>query len=206
VLTRLTWSALLFLAGGAWLLSLTGAARVDVAFVTAIAIGIVGVALLVGTWFGRTRTLVVLGLVLVTLGAGFSQIDVPLRGGIGERVYEPLSTSAVAGEYELAIGHLQIDLSRVEFSGRTVRINATTGVGQIEIFVPPSVGVDVTGRADIGNVSLLDAPEVDGLDADLHYESGDSSEGLIVIDARVGVGEVKVRRSATVAVREAVLR
>ncbi|HEY1740548.1 MAG TPA: PspC domain-containing protein, partial [Acidimicrobiia bacterium] len=65
MLGRLTWSALLLLAGAAALLNATGAVDVDAGFVLTLALVLVGVALLVGAWLGRSRGLIALALLLV---------------------------------------------------------------------------------------------------------------------------------------------
>ena len=77
MLGRFTWSALLIVAGAAWLIDLTGAAAVDVRFVLAIELGIVGVALFVGAWFGRSRGLIAVGIVLAFFAGTFAALDVP---------------------------------------------------------------------------------------------------------------------------------
>ena len=90
MLGRLTWSALLVAAGVAWLIDVTGAASVDARFVLALELGIVGVALLVGTWFGRARGLIAVGIVLAFFAGAFAALDVPIRGGIGEHIVQPV--------------------------------------------------------------------------------------------------------------------
>ena len=48
-----------------------------------------GLALVLGTWFGRSRGLIALAIVLVAVCSVDAALDVPLTGGIGERIYRP---------------------------------------------------------------------------------------------------------------------
>ena len=88
-LAAITASALLVLAGGAWLVDLAGIVDVDVAIVVALALAVVGIALVASAWYGRARGLIALGIVLALAVAAFGVLDVPFRGGIGDPTYRP---------------------------------------------------------------------------------------------------------------------
>lgn len=191
-LRRVTWSALLMFAGAAWLADLSGAVDVDLAVALAIGVGIVGMALVVGAWFGRSRGLIALGVMLLVPSAFLSQVDVPLHGGIGEKHVRPLALADIAARYELGIGELDVDLSAVQLDGARVEIELTNGLGEINIAVPTGTAVDLRGRAGMGEVDLLDASPDDGFDVDLHVERLAPTSGVFVIDARVGIGTINV--------------
>jgi hypothetical protein len=184
---------LLLLFGGAWLLDLSGAANVDVTVVLALGIVVVGAALLVGTWFGRARSLVFVGLLLTFAASVTAAIGMPLRGGFGERVYRPQAASEVRHRYELAIGHLVVDLSHVS-DARPLHVQVRDAIGQIEITVPFDADVTVHGRSNIGALGLFRDPDDGGLDIRNTVHSRGSGEP-IDIDARVGIGAVRVRRA-----------
>jgi phage shock protein PspC (stress-responsive transcriptional regulator) len=197
MLGRFAWSALLIVAGAAWLTDLTGAAAVDARLVLAIELGIVGVALLVGAWFGRSRGLIALGIVLAFFAGTFAALDVPLRGGIGENIVRPRTIGGLDHSYRLAIGHLEIDLRDTKFDdGKTRRIVLNDAIGFIDVFVPADANVEVTARSDIGSLDVLGRPQVGGTHA--HTTVVDDPAGAsgprIVIDAHVGFGAVKVTR------------
>ena len=154
-LVAITLSALLILAGGAWLIDLSGIADVDVAIVFALALTVIGIALLASAWFGRARGLIALGIVLAFVVAGFGVIDVPLRGGIGDPTYRPHRLAAVDGSYELAIGKMVVDLRDVDFSGHHRSVHASVGVGDLDVLVPEGVRVVVDGHAGAGSVSVF---------------------------------------------------
>jgi phage shock protein PspC (stress-responsive transcriptional regulator) len=196
MLGRLTWSALFVVAGAAWLVDVTGAAAVDLRFVLALELVVVGVALFVGSWFGRSRGLIALGLVLTFFAGAFAALDVPLRGDIGQRVVRPASVAALESKYHLGIGLLQIDLRDTALDGRPHRLALTDAMGFIEVFVPTDARVQVKARSDIGSVDVFGRPEVGGTNADINVvdDPAGASGARIFIDAHVGFGAVKVTR------------
>jgi phage shock protein PspC (stress-responsive transcriptional regulator) len=200
MLGRLAWSALLIVGGVAWLIDLTGAAQVDVRVVFAIELAVVGAALLLGSWFGRARSLIALGLVLTVVAGALSAIDVPFRGDIGEHIVQPNTTGQLDGHYRLAIGHLELDLSHTHLDGKGHHVVLTDAVGFIEVFVPENARVEVKGRSDVGAIRVLGRPEVSGTHS--HIDVVDDPPGTsgprIVIDAHVGFGAVKVVRTVEV--------
>ncbi len=201
LLGRLTWSALLIVAGVAWLLAATGAASVDARFVLAVELGVVGVSLLVGTWLGRARGLIAIGIVLALVAGSFAALEVPLKGEIGERIVRPSRAGALHDRYEIAIGHLELDLGDATIDAGTHRVVLTDAIGFVEIRVPARARVDVIARADVGSLDVLGRPEVGGTHHRVHVvdEPVGSSGPLLVIDAHVGFGAVKVVRSQEVA-------
>lgn len=197
MLGRLTWSALLIVAGVAWLTDLAGAAAVDARFILAVELGIVGVALLVGTWFGRSRGLIAIGIVLAFFAGAFAALDVPLRGEIGQRIVRPAAIGTIDRSYHMAMGHLEVDLRDTTLDGKPHRVVLTDAMGLIEVFVPADARVQVKARSDVGLLDILNRPELSGTDE--HTVVIDDPPGAsgarILIDAHVGFGAVKVTRS-----------
>ena len=157
---------------------------------------VVGGALVVSAWFGRGAALIPLGVLLVVLLSAASLIDVPFKGGFGQRTETPTSTSDVRSEYHLAAGELTLDLRAVPFTrGSTTAIEATVGAGHLVVLVPRGVEVDVRGHAGAGQVRFLGDNEGDGgvrVDRDAHLQSAEGA-ARIELDARVGLGQVEVR-------------
>jgi hypothetical protein len=197
MLGRLTWSAVLITAGVAWLIDLTGVTEVDIRFVLAIELALVGAALLVGAFFGRSRGLIALGLVLTFFAGSFAALDVPLRGEIGQRIVRPTTIGALGGKYHVGIGHLKVDLRDTTLDGNAHRVVLTDSIGFIEVFVPRDARVEVKARSDIGSVDILGRPEEGGTHADIDVvdDPAGSSGPRLVIDAHVGFGAVKVTRA-----------
>jgi Cell wall-active antibiotics response 4TMS YvqF/PspC domain len=195
-LTPLTLSLLLIGAGVACLVQATGAANVNLTGVLALATCVVGAALVAAAFVGRAHTLIFVGLILLAATAVSSSLDVPLRGGIGSRHYDPQELSELHSPYRLGIGDLRIDLRDLPLAGRTTTVAAELGVGHLVVFVPNSVRVEARGHAGAGSVKLFGFQQGGWPQDDEHAAPG-SGTGVLELDLRVGAGMVDVRRFDT---------
>jgi phage shock protein PspC (stress-responsive transcriptional regulator) len=195
-LTPLTLSLLLIAAGVTSLLQALEVIELNLTVALAIATCAVGAVLLLSAWVGRARGLIFLGLLLVAATAASSAIDVPLRGGIGEERYQPANAAEVRGKYELAIGQMFLDLRNVApRAGETVDVNASVGIGRLEVKVPSSARIDVD--AHMGAASLvLFGRHYDGWHRDVRrtVEGDAGASGVLHLKLRVGAGEIDVHR------------
>ena len=144
--------------------------------------------LLVGWLVGTTVTLVVALVAAVSLA--FAWFDVGLGDGVGTRVETPASYAELKPVYELGVGELRIDLSQIGPVTTETHVQAKVGVGDLEIVVPRDVSVAVDARATVGEVDVLHRRD-DGHNAEVSTGSG----GLLVIDAKVGAGQIDVIRA-----------
>ena len=154
-LAPLTVSVLFCLVGVVALLASLDVTSPDAEVVGAVALGIVGVALVVSAWVGRARGLVFLAVPLA-IGLGIvAAIDTPIEGGIGDRDYRPATIAQLESEYRLAIGSMTIDLRDVPIRTGTTEITASVAIGELVVLVPNDVTVDVHAEAGIGQVSVF---------------------------------------------------
>lgn len=180
---------------GAGVLALVGA---SLTVILAAALLGIGVGLLVGAWRGRARALIPFGVLIIPALLAASVVDVPLRGGIGERSYRPVGVSEVDSPYRLALGELELDLSRLDLSGGTLRVVASAGIGELRVTVPRDAPVEVLAHAGAGEVRVFGRTWT-GTDVDERVVSpggGGGGGGRLVVRAEVGIGEVEVRRAA----------
>lgn len=189
-LIPVTCSSLLVLGGVLALLKVTLATGL------AIALLFIGGAMVVGAWRGRARGLIpVAALLALGLGAA-SVMDVPMSGGIGERRYRPASADEIRSTYRLGIGEIVLDLRDVNLAGRDQSILLTDGIGHLEVIVPPDVEVEAIAHAGAGDVRLFET-DGDGSHVDRTVVSpGGVGAGRLMVRARVGIGQVEVRRAA----------
>jgi predicted membrane protein len=141
--------------------------------------------------------LIVFGVVLTIALALAAAIDVPLRGGVGDRTYAPTSVAEIASAYHLGIGRETIDLTGLQLAGKTAHVTASVGIGHTVVDVPPNVKVVVRGRAGTGSVEI-DGNQEGGTHEDrtlVMLASGTPTPGEIDLDLRVGIGEVTVVRA-----------
>jgi phage shock protein PspC (stress-responsive transcriptional regulator) len=189
---------LLFIGGGVVGLLLGAGNTIEPSYVFATGLLIVGAALVVSTWYGRSYVLIPLGVVLVGLMSVGTVIDVPISGGIGEQRATPLSLADLHEEYHLGIGELRLDLSHLTFeNGTTHTIKATVGVGHVLVVLPRNVTVQLHGHSGMGEVRFFD--QHDGgfrINRDTTLSAGGENPGRIVIDAEAGLGQVEVTDAA----------
>ncbi len=158
----------------------------------ALVVGVIGLGLLVGAWFGRPGGLVVLGVVLIPIlvlsrlaAAGVADFT-----SVGQLHHRPGSVEDIREAYGLGVGGLIIDLRDVDFAGRTVQMETQVGIGEVLVRLPEGVAADVSGQVGVGALQVGER-EIGGIgvEADLPLEG---LAGTLILDAEVGIGQVKV--------------
>lgn len=167
----------------------------------AIAVAMVGIALLVtafGPWQRRKGGLITLGILLSLALLATSAVDG--RDGFGEgsfseRTYRPLSVDQVRDSYQVLMGSTTLDLSGLDLTDdRPTEIGIEVTMGNFEIFVPSDADVQINGDASFGSVTAFgDRGELDGS----YPGSGDGTEVgdgrpelILELDVRFGNAEV----------------
>ena len=161
---------------------------VDWTVYVAVALGVVGVGLLISTFFGDGGPLIALGLLLaLTLAVGSAVPN--LR--IGEQLETPTTASVVDTRYEHGLGKLQIDLSDVKdpqaLLGRTLHIDS--GVGETRVIVPSGLDIDVDATVRAGEIRLFDR-KASGTNVDMSSPADSYRHLTIQIHHRLGTIEV----------------
>jgi hypothetical protein len=191
---RIVGGLLLVVLGVGWLSDLLGIAFPwDVVLpVTLMAIG--SALLLVAGRGGSHGALVTAGFVVMVLLVLGSIVDVPFRGGIGERAVAPTSIATVEDDYRLAIGDLTVDLGGVDdfASSSSIRdIEIRVGIGHATVVLPASASVRVVARSGLGNVQLFEQ-EASGFNVERSTVGGGDLDAVITVS--VGLGQVEVHR------------
>ncbi|MDQ1487087.1 MAG: hypothetical protein QOJ62_2780 [Actinomycetota bacterium] len=178
------------------LFALDAARAIDITAqaVFAAALLTIGLALVIGTWIGRARALIAVGVVMTCALVVTAALDVPLRGGIGDRVDTPTTVGQLKSEYHLGIGQQLLDLRTLQLQGKTVHIVSSVGLGHLIVQVPTNVAVTVHGRAGVGELLLFDV-HTNGTQLNRAVSAPVSDPrvpGEIDLDLRVGAGQVEV--------------
>jgi hypothetical protein len=164
----------------------------------AVPLAVVGTGLLVGAWFGRARALIALGAVLSVpvLIAGFVETW-NLSDAGGNVTWQPTSIEQLTESYSLNIGNGVLDLSNLDFTGRSEQVDARVDVGNLTIILPSDVDATVTAQVDVGSATVLGRnwnglgqSEQTVIDAGPDGSGG----GELLITASVDVGDLEVRR------------
>jgi len=155
------------------------------------------VAGLILLWTGRRRGIVVaIAAVLALLAtaavaaavAAFAWFNVSLGDGVGNHTYTPTTVAGVAKGYELGIGKLQLDLTKLP-SGRPASVSAKVGIGDLRIVVPRGVPMTVATHVKAGAIDVLG-----------HHEDGTNVKSVVgggselTVVANVGAGHIEVVR------------
>ena len=110
------------------------------------------------------------------------------------RADRPISRAALRSEYQLGIGRLEVDLRAVPLANHTTHVKTRLGIGEMVIDVPSSVRVVVTGHAGAGAVQLFGGDAGGGFPQNATRSAPGTQPGELDIDARVGAGDLQVRR------------
>ncbi|MDQ1651297.1 MAG: hypothetical protein QOI35_497 [Cryptosporangiaceae bacterium] len=199
VLGRITFSLICLSLAALGIADLSGASITATVYV-ATALGVTGIGLVVGTWFGRSRLLILLGLVLALaatlVGAGqrFSHDD----RWHHKTLWTPASLSAVQPDYQADSGDATLDLRGIDFTDTTTpkAIHVDLGAGTLRVMLPPKVDVTVASDIGVGTSRVL-GTSADGLG--LNRTTTDEGTdgpggGTLDLDLKVGAGTLEVVR------------
>jgi phage shock protein PspC (stress-responsive transcriptional regulator) len=174
-------------------------ASISPATYVAAALGVVGLGLLVGAWWGRSRGLIVLGVLLALALVPAVVVDrADLRG---ERFsIAPTTLTAIpTGTQDHGVGSVRYDLSQVPFAdGRSASLAVDQGVGELLVIVPPDVDVVVDADLGIGEIRTFDG-ESGGMGQNRRITdvgSDGRGGGSLRLDLDLGIGRIEVRREA----------
>jgi phage shock protein PspC (stress-responsive transcriptional regulator) len=187
-------SALLLLWGGMLVADLAGI-DVDHQVAIGLSLALVGVVVAVGARHGRPGGLIVIGVLLTVAGAFASVVDTPADGGFGERRWVASEPDELRSSYRLAGGEAVLDLGDLELRGERVEVEVSVWAGELLVIVPADVDVVVEGRVGAGELTVFGRTE-DGVSVERTVRDDDRSGAALHVDARVGFGELEVRRAA----------
>ena len=134
----------------------------------------------------------IVALVLVAAAVFAAVFHVDARDGIGERTYVVGGTQELRRSYNLGVGSLDVDLSRVRLPVGETHLSTSVDVGDLRVVVPEDAALRVHGEAQVGQVEILGQSE-DG--RNVESELDEQGSRVLVLDADVGVGAVHVERA-----------
>jgi phage shock protein PspC (stress-responsive transcriptional regulator) len=158
-----------------------------------VAVAIIAVAagfgLIAAGLLGGPRWLILPVIVLVMPLAVVSAADIDLRGGVGEREYRPQTLADLQPQYRLGVGHMDLDLRRLDLSSQDTQVNVKLGMGEARVRVP--AGTCVVTDAQIG-VGAADLPERAGEGFDVSVDHGAPGQRTLRLNADIGVGHLQL--------------
>ena len=176
--------------------SLEGAEGLTPGRILAIALMMIGGGLVVGTWFGRARWLVAVGLLLsIAVGGAFAAdaTGATLRGGVGERVWV-VNEARPQQSFNLGVGEAILDLTGLSPNGPHVVVRSNVSLGHLVVLVPDDVPIRLHATLRIGEIEEFGTTLVEG---DGRFERtrsyGPAGDPRIEIEASLGTGQIEVR-------------
>lgn len=174
----------------------TGTDVPDAAY-PALALGVTGAMLVVGSFLGRAGGLILLGLVAAVALAGTS-IAEPGFSGDRAREYVPTSADAVQSRYHVPAGQIVLDLTEVrdpaELDGRSISLDANAG--ELVVVLPEDVSAVVDATVDFGGAIDLPTRSEDGFGVDTRGVVG-GTDPVATVDLELDLefGHIEVRTS-----------
>jgi hypothetical protein len=185
----------------------------------AVALAILGGALVVGGVAGRRAGIIGLFAVVAVIGTLVATVVPKLNHlqGAGDRTWRPATVSTATDGYGLGVGDATLDLTGLApgelNASNPADISVSVGIGQLTIQVPTGTAVEVRssiGAGDIQRVSgfdqgpLLNDNNSGVFVGDSHGDGGLSGVGVhrtvltgtgpaeLIVEAKVGLGEIQV--------------
>jgi phage shock protein PspC (stress-responsive transcriptional regulator) len=181
----------------------------------AAALAVLGLGTLVLGLLGRRAGFTGFLAVVLALVTWTSSVvpDVTFGGGIGERTWRPSATDTAA-KYRLGIGSAALDLADAPDNPGTARqIEARVGIGELRIYIPDNLTVEVHSSVGAGDISRMGAADLgpiadpgvngDGGPVQLNGQDGRNISTVetfgtgapdVVVDAHVGLGQILIGR------------
>jgi phage shock protein PspC (stress-responsive transcriptional regulator) len=168
---------------------ITGAS-VDPGRYFGLALAVIGAGLVIGTWIGHARLLILLGLLLLPFAFAASLISVPVEGGFGTDRSSPTSAAELSDEYRLVGGQIYLDLTRIEDTGEPIEIKASVALGELNVFLPDDAGLELDASVGGGQMRILGEYEEGTNLESRQVVDGDGPQ--FVLDLEAGLGTVQV--------------
>ncbi|KRB78132.1 hypothetical protein ASE01_08230 [Nocardioides sp. Root190] len=167
-------------------------AGVDVAVSAypATALGVIGLMLLVGAFYGRAGGLIFIGLLAAIATAVTSVVDDVEMGEINKK---PDTAAELKTSYSLGIGEIVIDLTGLDATELAQldgdRLEVDLDVGHLRIVVPDEgLRVNADASIELGEVILF-GEKSDSSDRASH---GDAEDPVLEIDADLSLGQLEI--------------
>ncbi|MGK5445562.1 PspC domain-containing protein [Micromonospora sp. URMC 105] len=198
-LGAVTFSLIFLALGVVAILDLLDVFPVGAAAYFAAALATIGLGLLVGTWFGRARWLIALGLVtaaalaVATVAESYDRI----RGVDGNVTWAPTDVRDLATRYENSFGDATLDLRGINFDKRTTDITVVVNFGEATIVVPPNVDVTTVADVNAGEATVFGRGSggLDGRSREVTDLGPDGAGGgTLRLNVHVNAGNLEVTR------------
>ncbi|GAA4348112.1 PspC domain-containing protein [Angustibacter luteus] len=167
----------------------------------ALALGIVGLGLLVGAWFGRARGLIFWGILLVPV-----MLVATIAGEARSISHRAVDKNVVVTQVDqlpsddrYGAGQVEYDLTGLDLTGQTASMGAQMGFGEIVVTVPRTMDVHLTSRVGVGGLTLFGQESGGVNERIVRVDNGPDGVGggQLDLDLYAGFGHLEVRRATS---------
>lgn len=192
----LTLSAIALAIACVWVVDVTTSYDVNPSVYPGTALAVIALALLAGTWWGRARGLIALGVLASLLTAGLAFIG---PGPYGDRSATPTEASRVSSSYTMGAGRFSLHLEQVSdvaaLRGRDISIDQR--FGQLDIVIPSSVTAVVDATVEHGEIDgPVGVQTLDDGGEHVSMTPADTGQPTITIHAHLEFGQIQIERAA----------
>lgn len=194
VIGRVTMGAALLVGGLATIGIIADWWQLSWAAVSATALAVLAVGLLIGSLRGRGHSLIGPGIFLSAVTLALAVTGINGTAGYGQQTWAPTTVNLVQTEYVLNGGQGTLDLRNLTVpAGRTVTTDVVVRAGQASVLLPADTKANVTCTTNAGEVDCL-GTVAEGLHTEVTAsQPGSSDNGQIDLTVHVGAGQAEVR-------------
>ncbi|WP_432050598.1 PspC domain-containing protein [Verrucosispora sp. NA02020] len=198
-LGAVTFSLIFVALGAVGILDLLDVFRIGASAYFAAVLAVIALGLLVGTWFGRARWLIALGLVasaalgVATVAESYDRV----RGVDGTVTWAPTDHRDLAVRYEQSFSDAVLDLRAVDFDQKDTEITVVINFGEATVVVPPNVDVTTNAHVTAGDANVF-GQRTGGLDNRLTEIVDLGADGVgggkLRLNLQINAGHMEVTR------------
>jgi phage shock protein PspC (stress-responsive transcriptional regulator) len=192
--TGLTASVAALTAGVLVLVGTGTSTSVPAEVVLASALGVTGLGLVIGSFWGRSTGLVLLATLLGLGLAATVAVRPVVDDGVGDRTWLP-SSSETHQSYRLGVGDATLDLTGLTpQEARTISVDAHVVVGHLLVIVPEGLRVSLSAKAGLGDLDI-EGKDYNGRNVSHSADLGPSGTPQVRLALSVRTGQVEVRHA-----------
>lgn len=188
------WAAILAV-GLTGLLQAVGALPHDARIDLTVALVVVALGLVAGSWLGRPRGMIALGVLLSLLLVGTNSA---YRVADHRTTWTPTSVGQLHSYYRVPAGTGTLNLSKMKLGGTSRDVRLQVWAGTAKVILPPNLDVAVDAKLGAGKYDVL-GTSGDGTTIEKRVTSDGPDGpggGRLNLDVEVGAGNVEVHRGA----------
>lgn len=151
-----------------------------------LALAVIGIGLVVGTWWGHARLLILLGILLLPFAIVAGFLTAPIEGGVGLHRFGPANADELRGEYRLLGGRMELDLTEMAAADGPIEISASVAAGQMYLELPADASVEVDAQVGAGQLGVLGAWQAGSALVDRYVREGDGPRFILHLELGIG--------------------